>query len=89
MRTASKIVRILNEFTQADPVAARALDAFAVSLSKPGILAAHPSIQVGAKNTLRLIGLLNGVAGLDDDTIEAVYDEKDVLLHYRVRVNNL
>lgn len=63
--TADDAIRLLNEAFAADPVAMEVLMGVRVRVNEA--MQNHPTIQVGADNTLGFIGLLNGIFGVDEN----------------------
>lgn len=84
------IVNLLNDALKTDPRAIDALLCTRVPCNQA--MVDHPYIVVGAKNdrgdypTLGVLGLLNGIAGLDGKIIEACYDDDThCLIEFRIR----
>ena len=68
-RIARRIVELMNEALELDPIAMNDLYSYRVPVSSS--FTDHPSIQVGKPNeagfnTVGLMGILNGIAGADD-----------------------
>jgi hypothetical protein len=85
MPSTQAIVDLLNEALRCDPAALSVLLFHRVAVNKR--ITDHPTIICaprGNSSTLCPLGLLNGVAGLDGDIIEAQYDN-DKLVGFRLR----
>lgn len=76
----ARIVALLNEAFAADPAAVSQLADNRVPCNDK--LADHPSIQLGGvsgKNTIGMVGLFNGLAGVNENgwgCVSASYDSK-------------
>ena len=88
--TTQQIVDLLNEAFKIDPAAVDALLQLCVPVNKE--LMNHPTIQIMTKNdkwefpVLRLIGLLNGIAAIDGEIIEGLWDtDTFVFLGFQIR----
>lgn len=75
--TAQQVVDLLNEAVGIDPAAMGAIVKGRVPCAEG--FADHPAIQVGDDDAgvleLGPMGLLNGIAAIDGELIEAMYDE--------------
>lgn len=72
--TAQDAVTLLNEALAADRMAVDVLINFRINCNQQ--LAFHPTIQVSADNRVGLLGLINGIFGLNENTqlVCAVYE---------------
>lgn len=70
-------IKVLNEALEADPEAVNALFAHRVKVNQA--LADHPTIQVWQDYSLRVMGLINGLFGCDEQNVGfiAMTVEKD------------
>lgn len=73
---AEKLIAFLNHALEVDHAAVNEL--FATRVMCNEAMAQHPTIQVGQKQDLSILGLLNGAFGVDSEAwgcIVAVWDE--------------
>lgn len=86
--TSDQIVDLLNEALALDPAAIDSLLCTSIPANKG--LMEHKTIQVLTKNknndfpVLRVLGLINGIAGIDGDIIEAIY-ENNCLVRFQIK----
>ena len=87
------IVNVLNDLFKTDP---QAIDALLCAVTPANLsLINHPTAMCRSKNengdfpTFGILGIINAIASVDGDIIEACYDDKThCLLHFRVREKN-
>jgi len=90
--TAQQIVDLLNEVVVLDKAAIHCLIVNRVPCND--MLAVHPRIQVDGSQashcSVGLLGLLNGIADLDDELIEAQFtdEQQPQFLGFRLRPKN-
>lgn len=88
--TATQIVGLLNELFKIDPGAIDALLCNRVPVNKE--MLDHPTAMCDTKNTngdfptIGLLGIVNAIAALDGELIEACYDdETHCLIHFQTK----
>ena len=85
---ADQAIRVLNEALELDPIAINQIFGAYVYVNEA--LADHPTIQVGRlndgkQNSLRFLGLINGICGADIDDWGFVcvhYDESNRIIRF-------
>jgi len=68
--TIDEVITLLNELIALDKSAVAALLANRVPCNKA--LADHPTVQVGLQNDVGMLGVINGLFGVDDDGLGAI-----------------
>lgn len=84
--TTQQIVALLNEIAKNDPHAAHNLVEQRIPVDNPQWFADHRTLVIDASNKFGLLGLLNGIAGLDGEVIEAIVDDTTMrVIGFQVR----